>query len=213
MKLVALMALVLFVDIGTAQYTEGEWLERDSWMRVAELFDFAEIETGDNVADVGCHEGYLSMHLAKKVGVNGKVYAVDVKNYRLEALKSNAADRDLKNIQTVLGDYDNPKLPPNTFDAIFVVDTYHEMDSHEAILKHLKKALKSDGKLIVLEKMKARMRGKTRREQTNAHTLASSYVKKELTKAGFTIVGEVDDFGNWENEEDEQMWFVVAMKN
>ena len=57
------------------------------------------------------------------------------------------------------------------------------------------------------------MRGKTRREQTNAHTLASSYVKKELTKAGFTIVGEVDDFGNWENEEDEQMWFVVAMKN
>lgn len=199
--------------MGSAQYLEREWLERDTWMHVNELLDFAAVTEGNIVADVGCHEGYLSVHLAKRVGESGKVYAVDVNNYRLEALKSNAFDRNLGNIQTILGDYDNPKLPAGIFDAIFVIDTYHEMESHEAMLAHIKKAMKVNGKLVLLEKLKQHAIGKTRRQQTNSHTLSASYVKKELRKAGFKVVNEVQDFGDWENDREKQMWVVVAMIN
>ena len=46
-----------------AQYSSEDWEERDTWMNVAEIFEMAQISEGMHVADVGCHEGYLTFHL------------------------------------------------------------------------------------------------------------------------------------------------------
>ncbi|WP_339704552.1 hypothetical protein [uncultured Kriegella sp.] len=58
--------------IAFSQYNEQDWEERDLWMKVPELIKLAAIENGDQVADIGCHEGYFSFHLSKKVGASGK---------------------------------------------------------------------------------------------------------------------------------------------
>ena len=143
-----------------AQYSSDDWKWRDSWMQVEKLFELANVGVGDNVADVGCHEGYLTMHLAQKVEKQGKVYAVDVRNDRLQTLKINAKNRKFKNITTILGDYDNPKLPSNSLDVIFVIDTYHEISGYKEVLRHLKNSLKSGAKLVLLEKLKKRLSNK-----------------------------------------------------
>ena len=195
-----------------AQYSSEDWKWRDGWMQVDKLFELAAVGVGDNVADVGCHEGYLSMHLAQKVGEQGKVYAVDVRNDRLQTLKTNARKRKLKNITTILGDYDNPKLPSNSLDVIFVIDTYHEISADKEFLKHLNNSLKSGSKLVLLEKLKKRMVGKSREDQVSGHTLALSYVKKELQDAGFTIRVEIEDFGQWEEDPTKTMWVLIAEK-
>lgn len=209
--------LVLFLSLTSilglhSQYTEQDWLERDDWMKTAALLEMAGVKEGDKVADIGCHEGYLSIHLAKKVLRNGKVYAVDVRNDRLETLQGNAEKRNLTNITTVLGDYDDPKLPINTLNVVFIMDTYHEMDSHEQILQHVKSALKPGGKLMLMEKLKKRVKNKSREEQVSAHSLGANYVRKELEQAGFTIVSEIKNHGEWEREEDKQMWVLLAQK-
>ncbi|WP_420601725.1 class I SAM-dependent methyltransferase [Flagellimonas sp.] len=195
-----------------AQYTEEDWKDRDTWMKTDTLLNFSGIKAGDKVADIGCHEGYLSMHLSKRVMENGRVYAVDVREDRLETLRENANDRNLKNIITILGDYDDPKLPERELDIVFIIDTYHEMDSHEKILRHVKRSLKPGGKVMILEKLKKRIRGKSRREQVNAHSLAPHYVKKELRQAGFTVISEIENHGKWEKDEDKQMWVLLAQK-
>lgn len=195
-----------------AQYTEEDWPDRDVWMKTATLLQMAEVGPGDRVADIGCHEGYLSMHLSKAVQENGRVYAVDVRSDRLETLRENASDRGLKNIITILGDYDDPKLPKDELDVIFIMDTYHEMDSHEKILRHVKNALKAGGKVMLLEKLKKRVRGKSRREQVNAHSLGLEYVRRELQQAGFAVVSEIENHGAWEREKDKQMWVILAQK-
>lgn len=194
-----------------AQYGEEDWKERDEWMKTEALLQLAKLSDEDRVADIGCHEGYLSIHLANKVK-NGRVYAVDVREDRLKSLRENASDRNLKNIITILGDYDDPKLPERELDMVFVIDTYHEMDSHEKMLRLIRRSLKPGGKIMLLEKLKDWVRGKTREEQVRSHSLGPEYVRKELRQAGFTIISEIDDHGAWEREDNKQMWVIVAQK-
>jgi len=197
---------------GIAQYGESDWEDRDTWMKVPQLFELAGVGVGDLVADIGCHEGYLTFHLSNKVGKSGKVYAVDVQEYRLDNLKEHIKKKNVTNIEVILGDYDNPKLPEASLDIIFIVDTYHEMDDYMKILSHVKKALKPDGRLLILEKLKDPHRGKSRGAQANAHTLDAKYVKKELGEAGYKISKEVSDFGIWNHESEKHMWILVAEK-
>lgn len=195
-----------------AQYSSEDWKWRDSWMPVEKLFELADVGVGDNVADLGCHEGYLTMHLAQKVGQQGKVYAVDVRNDRLQTLNINARKRKLKNITTILGDYDNPNLPSNSLDVVFVIDTYHEISDYKEVLGHLNNSLKPGAKLVLLEKLKKRLVGKSREDQVSGHTLSLSYVKKELQDAGFIIRTEINDLGQWEEDPTKTMWVLIAEK-
>lgn len=214
-RLTSFGVFIIFISThfsANAQYSSEDWKWRDGWMPVEKLFELAAVGVGDNVADVGCHEGYLTMHLAQKVGEQGKVYSVDLRNDRLQTLKSNARKRKLKNITTILGDYDNPKLPSNSLDVIFVIDTYHEISAYKEVLEHLKNSLKLGAKLVVLEKLKKRLIGKSREDQVLGHTLALSYVKKELQNAGFKIRTEIENFGEWEEDPAKTMWVLIAEK-
>ncbi|TMM57585.1 methyltransferase domain-containing protein [Maribacter algarum] len=210
MKFLFANILLFCLSNAAAQYSQEDWEDRDTWMNVSEIFDFAGIEKGNQVADIGCHEGYLSFHLSKRVGESGKVFAVDVEGYRLEKLKQYAKVRKVRNIEVILGDYDNPKLPKGSLDVVIVMDTYHEIDGYMEVLGHIKKALKPSGKVLILEKLKEQKRGKSREEQARGHTLSSKYVKEELKQAGFTVTKEVKDFGDWQENEEKQMWIVVA---
>jgi len=209
---VFLSFICLLPFLGFAQYAEYDWEERDDWMPLERIFEAARIEQGSKVADIGCHEGYLSMHLAKAVGEEGKVFAVDVREDRLDSLKEHLKERDIDNVEVILGDYDDPKLPEGELDVVIIMDTYHEMTDYEDILEHVYKALKPGGKLLILEKLKKRVKNASRDEQTDAHTIASMYVKKEIKKAGFILTKELYDLGAWQNDEDKPMWLVVGEK-
>ena len=199
-----LIFTLLITALSQAQYRESDWTYRDEWMDVERIFKLAGVTPGDTVADLGCHEGYLSIRLARAVGKSGKVYAVDVREDRLETLENNALDRDISNIQTILGDYDDPKLPEGKLDVVIVMDTYHEIKSYMTVLEHLRNALKPEGRILILEKLKEHARNKSREEQVISHTLSSKYVKQELKKSGFTIVTEIRDMGYWEEEKDKK---------
>ncbi|MGB5820492.1 MAG: methyltransferase domain-containing protein [Saonia sp.] len=206
------IVLILFTQLGAmAQYTSNDWEERDKWMKLSKVYELAGIEKGNVVADVGCHEGYLSLRLSKRVGEDGKVYAVDVREDRLETLRKHLEKQEFKNVEVVLGAYDNPKLPDKSLDVVIVMDTYHEMDDYMKILAHIKKALKPNGRILILEKLKQHMKSKDRSQQADAHTLSLKYVKSELEEAGFSVTKEVKDFGVWNKEKNKRMWVLVAV--
>ena len=205
-----LLLIAFSVQPLCAQYNRADWKDRDGWMHLGELFAYVDLSDGDVVADIGCHQGYLTFHLSKRVGDSGKVYAVDVRNDRLERLKENLRDNKIRNVETVLGDYDNPKLPENKLDIVFLVDTYHEIDEYEQMLFHIKGALRPNGKLLILEKLKEQHIGKSRTAQADGHTLSTSYVEEELINAGFKIESRNTNFGTWNHEREKQMWVLTA---
>lgn len=193
------------------QYSESDWKDRDQWMNPEQIFKMANIEQGDDIADVGCHQGYMSVHLAEYIGDKGKVFSVDVREDRLTSLKEIALERGIKNIQTILGDYDDPKLPENSLDVVLIIDAYHEMKDYREILQHAKKALKPNGRILILEKLKSEMIGKSRQEQTKAHTLSPEYVENELKEVGFEVTRIEKDLGNWERNSQKKIWVMVGV--
>ncbi|MCE7862319.1 MAG: methyltransferase domain-containing protein [Bacteroidetes bacterium CHB5] len=190
-------------------YKESAWAERDSWQKANELIQQLNLKTNSHVADVGCHEGYMTVKLAAFVKT-GKVYAVDVEQPKLDKLKTNLSNRKLENVIAIKGDYDNPKLPVNTLDAVIIVDTYHEMDEHDKILKHIKTALKPGGRLVLCEAIADARRESTRQEQERKHELSINFALADLKAAGFTIIKQQDPFADRTKEKGDKMWLIVA---
>lgn len=208
---IGFLLMLFFIPGLYGQYSESEWKDRDEWMKVMDIFEMAGVEKGHVVADIGCHQGYLSIRLAKYIGETGKVYSVDVREDRLNKLNDIATERDITNIHTILGDYDDPKLPEQSIDVAFIIDAYHEMKDYRQILLNVKKALKPDGRILVLEKLKSEMIGKSRQEQTLAHTISPGYVQNELKEAGFSGIQKENDLGFWEEDPDKRIWVLLAV--
>lgn len=193
-------------------YSESAWAERDRWQKADELIRYLAIQRGSQVADVGCHEGYMTVKLASEVGPQGKVYAVDVEQSKLDRLETILAKRSLHQVDAIKGDSDNPKLPLNSLDGVIILDAYHEMDSHDEILQHVKVALKPGGRLILCEAVAESRRNSTREEQERKHELGMNFALEDLHKAGFTIVLKKDPFVDRSKEKGDMMWLIVAKK-
>ena len=106
------------------------------------------IHRGSKVADVGCGTGEFSLVLAKVVGPAGLVTCVDVDPL-------NEARRSFKKhgvkVATVRGSDDDPRLAPGSFDAVLIVNAYHEMEKRESMLRHIHAALKPSGRLVICD--------------------------------------------------------------
>lgn len=192
-------------------YTKSAWADRDKWQKPGELIRQLNLKLGSHVADIGCHEGYMTFKLSTVVGEEGLVYAIDVEQSKLDQLKINQEQSKVKNVVTVKGDFDDPKLPVNSLDAVIIVDTYHEMDDHDAILQHVMKALKQSGRLVVCEPIAEERRKMLRADQERKHELGMSYALHDLIKAGFTIIKKQDPFVD-RVEKGDKMWLLVVVK-
>jgi len=193
-------------------YTETAWSDRDKWQKADELIRQLNLKPGNQVADVGCHEGYLTVKLSTPVGTNGKVYAVDVEQSKLDKLQTILDKRSIPNVELIKGNYDNPKLPLNALDGVIILDSYHEMDHHDEILQHINRSLKTGGRLILCEAIAEERRNFTRAGQERKHELGINYALEDLQKAGFQIIKKQDPFVDRSKEKGDKMWLIVAIK-
>ena len=130
------------------------WLEREEReeeeapTRALEIVDVA---AGSTVADIGAGSGYFTERLSKLVGTRGRVFANDIQQGMLDLLQRRIDRRGLTNVTLVLGEPANPKLPPLSIDMALMVDVYHELGDPQTMLANIRKALKPDGRLVLLE--------------------------------------------------------------
>ncbi len=183
---------------------------REGWQKVGDILAAAGIKGGDKVADVGAGGGFLSARLARVVGNQGRVWAVDINSKTLERVRRRAELAPYPQLKAVLGEVDDPGLPAGEFDAITVVNAYHEMEEHGAMLGHFREALKSGGRLVVVEAWNAECGSNPRGDQVKDHVLSPDLVESELEMAGFQIHSRKDNFterGEWRKES-----LVVAVR-
>ena len=194
-------------------YRESAWEQRDTWQRADDIIGKLMIKAGSSVADIGCHEGYFTVKLAKVVGDKGRVYAVDISKDKIEKLKKNLEERKIENVNAIVGAEDNPHLPALTLDAVLIVDTYHEMDAHVEILNAIKKALKPKGKLVICEPISSERQKLSREDQERKHELGMNYAADDLIKAGFKILSQDGSFVDRVKEKGDKMWLIVCEKS
>ena len=124
---------------------------RDDRNEAQTVMDLAQIRPGMTVADIGAGEGYYTVRLAERVGSEGRVLAQDIDRDALSRLGSRVESERLDNVSIKLGASDDPRLPENSFDRIFMVHMYHEVTEPYAFLWRLRPALREGGQVIVVD--------------------------------------------------------------
>lgn len=175
----------------------ADWLTRES--RIAEeqpdrMLAALDIKPGQVVADIGAGVGYHVVRISPLVGPTGKVIGEDIQPEMIELMRQNVARLGLQNVQLILGEPDDPKLPDNAVDLILMVDVYHEFANPEVMLQRFRRALKPAGRLVLVE---------YRGEDPNVpirpeHKMTIQQVRAEVEPAGFAFQKTLD-FLPWQH--------------
>jgi len=115
------------------------------------VMDAIGVSPGMVMAEIGAGRGRYVVQFAVRVGENGKVYAEDIDAAALKYLEKRCERWGLKNVETILGDVTDPKLPERKLDLIFVISAYHHFSDPVALLRNARSALKPDGVLAIGE--------------------------------------------------------------
>lgn len=136
-------------DLGANQFSTES--ARDDRREAETVMDQAAITEGMSVADIGAGEGYYTVRLSSRVGPEGRVLAQDIDDEVLARLGSRVERERLDNVSVITGGIDDPNLPPDSFDRIFMVHMYHEITEPYAFLWRMRPALREGGQVIVVD--------------------------------------------------------------
>lgn len=121
-------------------------------VKVNEVIEKLELKPGDIVADIGSGAGTFSIPMAKAIAPNGILYAVDIDQKILDYVAEKAKKEGVTNLRTVLGEYEDPKLPANNVDVAFYHRVLHMIEKRQAHLNNTAKYLEPDGRIVVIDK-------------------------------------------------------------
>ncbi len=152
--------------------------QRDDRNEANTVMDLANISEGMTVADIGAGEGYYTVRLAERVGPRGRVLAQDIDRDVINRLAQRVLRERLDNVSVRLGTPDDPKLPANSFDRIFMVHMYHEIQEPYAFLWNMRPALRKDGQVIVVDVDRP----------TDEHGIPPQLLFCEFAAVGFELV-------------------------
>ena len=141
------------------------------------------IRPGMAVADIGAGVGYYSLKFAAKAGPQGKVFATDLQPEMLRLLRKRLEKDKVTNVEPVLGSETECNLPDQSIDMAVLVDVYHEFSEPRKMLASIRRALKADGRLVLLEFRKEDPKVPIREE----HKMSVNVVKQELTADGYVL--------------------------
>jgi len=133
--------------------SNAEWLDRVSIPQEENTqlaIDKIEIPPTGVIADIGAGTGYYTFKLAPKVP-KGKVYAVEIQDEMIAILNERKQKLNNTNVEVVKGSVISPNLPENSVDLAIMVDVYHELEYPVEMLASIKKSLKKDGQLLLIE--------------------------------------------------------------
>lgn len=176
----------------TMGYQGAGWLVREERVREEnspKLLQALGVKPGQVICDLGCGNGYYALDLARLVGPQGRVLGVDIQPEMLHLLEHRAAEADLENIEPIQGTLIDPKLPAAGVDLVLLVDVYHEFSHPEQMLQGIRRALKPEGRMVLVE---------FRAEDLTVpikplHKMSRKQILKEIPPNGFRLVEEYEE--------------------
>ena len=124
--------------------------KRDSTLDMLSILTFSEISRRDTIADIGCGPGYFALKLAKAV-IEGKLYAVDTNPQMVDICQEQITSAHLGNVEVKQCDEFDFTLEDNSLDGVFLAFVIHESTDHIRLLQSVRKLLKPNGWITILE--------------------------------------------------------------
>ena len=177
----------LFAGCAALKQCAYEGLSRNDWQQPERVIQSLQIHPGQTIADLGAGSGYFTFRLAQAAGPSGKVYAIDVDQEMTELVARKAKERRAENVEVILAKPEDPMLPERSIDLVFSANTYHHIDNRVSYFSKLRKALRSTGRLAIIDY--------DRRSWWTGllkHYTPSEFIKREMEQAGYRLVREFD---------------------
>ncbi|MFC2119053.1 class I SAM-dependent methyltransferase [Bacteroidota bacterium] len=148
------------------------------------ILDLIGLKEGMKVGEAGAGDGYLTFYLSERVGKNGKVYANDISNRALRSIRNKCETENINNIETVMGDIDDPLFPDKSLDLVVMVHSFHDFTQPVKWLENVKVYLKKDAKLVIIDRDSERC---TINYDMN-HFYTEKHMLSLIKKGGFKLV-------------------------
>jgi len=175
------------VPAPTMSYRGASWLTRPERIEEEQpdrMIELLRLRPGMVVADIGAGVGYHTWRMAPRVVPGGRVIATDIQPEMLEELQRHVRARGLRNVTTALSGDARAGLPARTVDLALMVDVYHELSEPERFLADVRRALKPEGRLVLVE-----FRAEDPKVPIKAeHKMTVAQIVGELAAAGFCLV-------------------------
>ena len=177
-------------------------------LRLMDVAAHLRLAKGSKMADVGCGTGEVALIWSRAVGPEGHVYAEDIAKRPIEAARKLMKKHQARNVTVIQGSAKDPKLPAE-LDAIYLLDVYHELTEYPDMLSAFARALKSGGRIAIVDPVPRKTASRGRKVQMKNHVLHPDLAEADLKKAGWTIVHRDDRFQDNPDSEGVQ-WLLVA---
>lgn len=172
-------------------YHGASWLVRPERRREEDcdtLLTALKVAPGQTVCDLGCGNGFYTLKLGELVGPEGRVLAVDIQPEMLRLLEVAVQEAGLTNVEPIASTPIDPRLPPGELDLVLLVDVYHEFGYPEEMLQAIRKSLKPQGRMVLVE---------FRKEDPLVpikplHKMSKAQLAKEIPPNGFRLVEQFD---------------------
>jgi ubiquinone/menaquinone biosynthesis C-methylase UbiE len=171
--------------------TTLEGPQRVATQKIDDVLAKLSLKPGMVVADIGAGSGLFSRPLAKTVAPTGKVYAVDIQQDLLDHINQRDKEENIRNVQTVLGEFDDPKLPARDVDLAFINDVLHHIQHRAVYLKALGTYMKPSGRIAIIEMNKDDPN--TPHKKQPELLVSRDEMLQWMSDAGFKLVDEYPD--------------------
>src|SRR6185436_4678194 len=184
----------------------------DARLKPVDMLRFFGVQGGQRVAELGAGDGYTAELLARTVGPDGKVYALNnryiLENFSGKPWAARMAKPVMKNVVRLDREFDAP-FPADVRDLDLVVialmyhDTYWFKTDRRKMNAAVWKALRKGGSYVVIDHSAAAGRGA--KDVESLHRVEEKLVRKEVEAAGFKVAAESPFL---RNAADDRTWTV-----
>ncbi len=181
MKCKQLIPILLICISLLPQMHAGQNSYRDRELQPEKLMDTIGVKPGLIIGEGGAGRGYFTFKLAARIGLSGKIYANDISSSALSSIRSRIKREGIDNIETILGEVDNP-LFPQGLDMIFMVAAFHDFERPVEWLENAKTSMNPDATLVIVEKDPERF------GRDSGHHMRKDEILSTVKKAGLELV-------------------------
>lgn len=184
LALAILLALALLPGCAQLKRCAYSGPGRDDWQQPERVLADLAVAPGDRVADLGAGGGYFTFRLARAVGPEGRVYAVDVDEDMLEYLRERAQEEGHSQVEVVRAEAEHAGLAPASVELVLVTNTYHHLPEPRAYFARLRESLRPGGRVAVVELREGGF--------PPGHGTAPETIREDLESAGYRRVASHD---------------------
>jgi arsenite methyltransferase len=131
---------------------------RDTWHQPDKVMDAVGVVPGMVIGEVGAGYGYFTFHLSRRVGDSGRIYANDIASRALASLRRKAESQGITNIETIIGEVEDPLLPKGILDMVFIVNAFHDLAKPVKLLNNLIPSLKLGAPVVIIDRDPSKFR-------------------------------------------------------